>query len=103
ELARAAKDGALDVVVRHVLVFRRENRCAQARIRVCIASSDARRNRDFSNDSGEHPAAFRVSGRFLMLNGGPFGMPGHDKSSFFLVTLPAPVASLTESSRRNCG
>src|SRR6184192_3411841 len=72
ELPRAAQDGALDVVVRHVLVLRRENRRAQARIGVGIASADARRNRDFSNDSSKRAAALRVSRRFLMLNGGPF-------------------------------
>src|SRR5207249_5986201 len=72
ELPRAAQNGALDVVVRHVLVLRRENRRAQARIGVGIASADARRNRDFSNDSSKRAAALRVSRRFLMLNGGPF-------------------------------
>src|SRR5689334_24968106 len=60
ELAGAAQNGALDVVVRHVFVLRRENRRSQTRIRVRIASADARRNGDFSDDSRKHAPALRV-------------------------------------------
>src|SRR5207245_2320754 len=82
ELAGAAQNGALDIVVWHVLVFRRKNRRPQARVGVRISAADTRGDRDFSYDSREHAAALRVGGRLLVLNRGPFGMPGHDASSF---------------------
>ncbi len=72
ELAGAAKDGALNVLVRHVFVFARQNGGSQARIGVRIAAADARRDGNFPNDARENAAALCVSGRFLVFNRCPF-------------------------------
>ena len=72
QLAGAAKNGALDVLVGHVLVLARQNRGSQARIGVWIAAADARSNGDFTNYSRKCLAPFGVGGRFFVLNGGPF-------------------------------
>ena len=51
ELAGAAEDGALDIVVRHVLVFAGENRGTEAGIGIGIAAADASGDGDFANDA----------------------------------------------------
>ncbi len=71
ELAGAAKNGALDVFVRHVFILGRGNSSAKARIGVWVAAADARRDSDFANNSRENAAALCVRGRFLVLDGCP--------------------------------
>src|SRR4029077_11675833 len=72
ELASAAKNGALDVFARHVRALSRQNRGPQARIRIRVASADARGNADFSDDSREYAPALRVGSPLLVFDGGPF-------------------------------
>src|SRR6267154_3041592 len=71
ELAGTAQDGALDVFIGHIFILAGQNRGAQARIRIRVASADARGNGDFADDASEHATALRVGGRFLVLDGGP--------------------------------
>src|SRR5258708_40200999 len=72
KLAGPAEDGALDVFVRHVFVFARQNSRSQAGIGVRIASADAGGEPNLSTDSSENAAALGVSGRFLVLDCCPF-------------------------------
>src|SRR5580704_8577760 len=60
ELARTAQDRPLDILVRHVFVLRRKNGRSKPRIRIRIASANARSNGDFSDDTRENAAALGV-------------------------------------------
>ena len=72
QLAGAAKNRALDVLIRHIFVLCRQNRRAKARVGVWFATADARSDGNFPDDSRESAAALRVGGRFLVFNCGPF-------------------------------
>ena len=73
-LARAAANGALDVLARHVGCLGVGHDRPQARIHVDIAAAGARRDRQFLDDAGEDLAALGVEGTLLMLDCGPLGM-----------------------------
>ncbi len=72
ELPGAAENGALDVVVGHVLVLGRKNGGAQAGIGIRVAAADARSDGDFANQSREDAATLGVRCRLLVFNRGPF-------------------------------
>src|SRR5258708_4034028 len=72
QLAGAAKNGALDIITRHVGGLRCQNRGSQAWIRTRLTAADARGNADFADDSRENAAALGVGGPLLVFNRGPF-------------------------------
>ncbi len=71
ELARAAHDGALDVVGRHADGLRRGDRGAKARVHIGIAAA-AGSDRNLFDHAGKHFPALGIEGGFLMLDGRPF-------------------------------
>ena len=71
KLTGAALDGALDVVLRHVLGLGRQNGRTQPWITVGVAAA-ARRHADFLDQTGEDLAALRVQRALLVLDCGPF-------------------------------
>ena len=73
EFARAAHDGALDVVVRHRNGFGGQDGSAETRVPVGIAAI-ARSDHDFFDDAGEDLAALGVESGLFMLDGRPFRM-----------------------------
>src|SRR5208283_2219033 len=97
ELACPAQEGALDVVIWHVLVLGGGDRGAQPRIRVGIASANARGDRNFANQFGENPPALCVGRSFLVFNRGPFRMPGHRIASSEVVRFGSVAISSRES------
>ncbi len=72
EFAGAALDGALDVVLRHVLGLGGENGAAEARVGVGIAAAVLGGNADFLDQAGKNLAPLGVKRALLMLDGGPF-------------------------------
>ena len=72
KLARAALDGALDVVGRHVLALGGEDGGAQTRISVGIAATVFGGNADFLDQARKNLAALGVERALLVLNCGPF-------------------------------
>ena len=71
QLAGAALDGALDVVLRHVLGLGGQNGGAQPRIAVRIAAALGG-DGDFLDQAGEDLAALGVERALLVLDCGPF-------------------------------
>src|SRR5207245_9363883 len=82
QLAGAAKNRALDVLIRHIFVLCRQNCRSQARVGVWFAAADARCDGNFADDPRDSAAALRVGGRFLVLNCRQFLMLGHDTYTF---------------------
>src|SRR6185437_2074358 len=76
-LTGSAKNGALDVVVGHVLVFSGEDGGAKAGIGIGVRATGTGGDHDLSNDLGESLAAARVSRGFLVLDCRPLRMSGH--------------------------
>ena len=72
ELAGAAQNGALDILIGHIFVFSGEDGGAEAGIGVGVAAADAGGDGDFANDASEDAAALGVSSRLFVLDGGPF-------------------------------
>src|ERR1700677_3373602 len=70
KLARAALDGPLDVLLRHVLSLGRQDRRAQPRIAVGVAATLGR-DADFLDDAGEYLAALGIQRALLVLDCGP--------------------------------
>ena len=77
----AALNGALDIVVGHVLALGREDGGAQARIGIRIGASYARGNGQFSNDLGENLARRASVAAFLCLMVAHFECPDMVKPS----------------------
>jgi hypothetical protein len=71
ELAGAAEQSTLNVVIGHVLVFGGEDGGAQAGIGIDIATAEARGDGNFTDDAGEDATALGVGGGFFVLDGGP--------------------------------
>src|ERR1700761_1178565 len=94
QLTGAALDGALDVVLRHVLRLGCEDRRAQPRITVRVAAP-ACRHADFLDQAGEDLAALRVQRAFFVLDCGPFRMAGHRTSATFGKYVNRPSAAHT--------
>src|SRR5581483_9386027 len=82
KFAGTALDGAFDIVGWHVLALGGQNRRAQARIGIRIATAVLGGNADFLDKSGENLAALCIERALFMLNCGPFGMAGHGSTSF---------------------
>ena len=78
EFARAALNGALDVVGRHIFGLGRSHGRSQPGIAVRIATTLGG-DRDFLQQAGEDLAALGIQRALLVLNCGPFGMAGHEK------------------------
>src|SRR5579884_1537275 len=72
DLSGAALDGSLDILIRHVLVFGSGNSRAEPGVGVGIATTDARRNRDFADQFGENAPPFGVGSRLFVFNRRPF-------------------------------
>src|SRR5665213_1938097 len=72
KLARTLLDGALDVVLGHVLGLGRRDRTAQPRVAVGIASAALRGDGDFLDQACENLAALGIQRALLMLNCRPF-------------------------------
>ena len=72
DLAGSALDGALDVLVRHVLGFGSGDRSAEAGIAVRVSSAHLGGDGDFLDQAGEDLAALGVEGALLMLDSRPF-------------------------------
>src|SRR5690606_40322258 len=77
ELARAALDRALHVVLGHALRFRFLEREAQTRIRSGIAASGAGSDRDLADQFREDLAALGVLSAFSETDIGPLAVTGH--------------------------
>src|SRR5438270_12543121 len=71
QFARAALNGALDVVGGHVFGFRSSNGREQKRIGVGV-SAVLSRNRNFLNQASEDLAAIGIERALFVLNCGPF-------------------------------
>ena len=78
QVATAALDRALDVVLGHVLLIRLVDRQAQPRIAVEIAAAQPRGNGDFLDEPGENLAALGVLRGFLVLDISPLAVTRHD-------------------------
>ena len=72
DLTRAALDGALDVVVGHVLGLGCHDGAAQARIAVGISAAGLGRDHDFLDQAGKDLAALGVECALLVLDCRPF-------------------------------
>ena len=72
ELTGAALDGALDVVLGHVVRLRLGHRRAEARVAVDVAAAEPRGDGHFLDDAREDFAALRVGSTLLVLDGAPF-------------------------------
>src|SRR5271155_4816280 len=81
QLARAALDGPLDIILRHVLGLGGENRAAQARGGVRISAAILGGNRNFLDQTGEDLAALGIERALLMLDCGPLRVPRHGNTS----------------------
>src|SRR5690606_37568685 len=76
--ARAALDGALDVVFGHVGVGGLIPGHAQPRIAVRVGAAGPRRDGDLTNDFGPELAPLGVLTTLAVLDIGPFAVSGHD-------------------------
>ncbi len=72
QLARAALDGPVDVVLGHIGRAGIGHGQAQGGVAVHVAAALARSNGDLLGDARKLLAALGVAGRLLMFNGGPF-------------------------------
>ena len=78
EFARAAFDGAVNRVVRHILRLRVRYGFSQTRVRVNIARpAGSGGDRDFFNQLGENLPALRVQCAFFVFDRMPLGMSRH--------------------------
>ena len=77
KIASAAFDGALDVVLRHVVGVGLVDRQPQARVRPRIAAAHARGHRDFLDEAGEDLAALGVLLAFAVLDVRPLAVTCH--------------------------
>ena len=71
QIAGAALNRALNIVVGHVFALGRQNSGAQARIGIRISSTGTRRDRQFANYLGENLATAGVRSSLLMFDCGP--------------------------------
>ena len=76
QFAGAALDGALDVVLRHVLRLGGGHGRAQAGVAVRVAATLGGYG-DFLKETREYLAALCIQRALLVLDCGPFGMAGH--------------------------
>src|ERR1700756_3848640 len=76
-LARSLGDRPLDVVLGHRRIPRLLDRQGECRVAVDVAASLAGRDGDGAGQLGEVLTAALVDDRFLVLDGGPFGVTGH--------------------------
>ena len=72
DLARAALDGLLDIVLGHVGFFGLDHSQPQSGIGRLVAATLARGDGEFLGDTGKDFAALGVAGGLLVFNGGPF-------------------------------
>src|ERR1700691_6144910 len=91
----AALNGALDVVLRHVLRLGSGDGPAQPGIGVHISPALASSHGDFPDQAGEDLAALGIKCALFVLDCGPFGMAGH--SNLYWLNL---TAKRTGASRR---
>jgi len=80
-LARAAADGARDVLARHVVRLGFGDDRAEARITVGIAAAAAGGDRQLLDEPREDLAALGIGGTLLVLDGVPLGMARHVENS----------------------
>ena len=79
--ARAAANGALDVLARHVVRLGLGDDRPQARIHVRIAAAAAGGDGQFLDEAREDLAALGIGGTLLMLDCVPLGMARHGENS----------------------
>ena len=84
--ARALLDGALDVVLGHVLGPGRQDRGAQARVHVRIGHAHLGRDRDFAGELGEELRPDGVDAALAVHDVLELGMSGHGSLSLERVT-----------------
>ena len=72
-------DGALNIVIRHIVGFRLGNDVAQLAVGFGVCAAIAHSNRDFTANLGENSAAGSIRLALLRLNIMPLGMPRHQK------------------------
>ena len=72
-------DGALNIVIRHIVGFRLGNDVAQLAVGFGVCAAIAHSNRDFTANLGENSAAGSIRLALLRLNIMPLGMPRHPK------------------------
>src|SRR5690606_39460256 len=77
DLAGAALDGALDVVLRHVLRLRLVDGEGEAGVHLGVAAALAGRDHEVAREAGPHLRAPRVGDALLPLDLGPLVMAGH--------------------------
>ena len=77
ELARAALDGALDAVLRHVGFARFIHGKAQPRIGIGIGAAELCRYRDLLDQAREDLALLRIRRRLAVLDVRPFAVTRH--------------------------
>src|SRR5215467_10103403 len=78
--ARAAADGAIDVLVRHRILLRLLHGVVQGGIAGRVGAAGPRRHLNILDQLGEELAAPGVNGRLLVLGRRPFGMATHVRS-----------------------
>src|SRR2546421_157203 len=76
-LARAAFDGAINIIVRHALGAGGKDRAPEPGVAVGVASARLRRDRDFAGKLAEERAAFGVERSFEPFNLGPLAVSRH--------------------------
>ena len=76
----AAADGALDVVLGHVLGAGLVHGQAQPEVAVGISAAVPGGHDELAREPGEDGAALGIRGALLALDGGPLGMTGHGDS-----------------------
>jgi hypothetical protein len=85
QAAHAALDGALDVVLRHVVVGGFIHRQPKARVHVRVTPAHARGDGDFLDEAGKDLAALRILAPLAVLDVRPLAVACHSGS----LLLPA--------------
>src|SRR5438132_5137331 len=87
-LARAAFDGAIDVIVWHALIPGRLNRAAKTRVSIWIAAAGFRGDGNFLRELAEDLPTFRIDCAFETLDLRPLAVSGHAERISVLIILP---------------
>ena len=99
ELAGAALGGALDRVLRHVLIHRLVDREPQPRVHRRVGSAHPGGNGDFADEAREDLAPLGIGGRLLVLDVRPFAVASHGRSP--LVRAESGIVAVRDSGRPN--
>ncbi len=101
--ARAALDGAVDVVVGDRTLLRLLDGVVQRRVAGRIAAAGAGGHLDVLDQLGEHLAALGVDDGLLVLRRGPFGVAGHRVASRYFRCFRRELSWRRGPSRRRAG